>query len=220
MAKVTLPLKLACVGVVLAGGASQRMGQDKALLRFGGGVTLLERTIARLHEAGLEEVAVVVSTPERAHSLRAAVPNAGAVPFLVDAEPGRGPLGGLQAALSAYPERDVLMVACDMPCLDARALRLLCAPATADIVLPRLAGRDQPLHARYGPACLPVAVRLLQQNRRAMRDLTEAPELRVRVVDGVELARHGIPAAAFTNVNTPADLNGLAGLDTLPNANG
>lgn len=196
------------------------MGQDKALLRPAGGATLLERTIARLHEAGLEEVAVVVSTPERAYSLRAAVPKAGGVSFLVDAEPGRGPLGGLHAALTAYPERDVLLVACDMPHLDARALRLLCAPDTADVVLPRLAGRDQPLHARYGPACLPVAVRLLQQNRLAMRDLTAASELSVRVVDDAELARQGIPATAFVNVNTPADLDGLASLDTLPNANG
>lgn len=215
--KVTSSMKLGYVGIVLAGGASRRMGQDKALLRLDGGATLLERTIAQLHEAGLEEVAVVVSTPERAHSLRATVPNAGAVPFITDAEPGRGPLGGLHAALMAYPERDVLLVACDMPHLDVRALRLLRAPDAADVVLPRLAGHDQPLHARYGPACLPVATRLLRQDRLAMRDLTAAPDLRVRVVDDAELARHGIPAAAFTNVNTPAD---LAVLDTLPNADG
>ncbi len=208
------------IGVVLAGGASRRMGQDKALLRPDGGATLLERTIVRFHEAGLEEVAVVVSTPERARSLRAAIPNAGAVPFLTDATPGRGPLGGLHAALTAYPGRDVLLVACDMPCLDARALRLLCAPDAADIALPRPDGHDQPLHARYGPACLPVAARLLRQDRLAMRDLTVAPDLRVRVVDDAELARHGIPATAFTNVNIPADLVGLGGLDTLPNADG
>ncbi len=213
-------MSLGCVGVVLAGGASRRMGQDKALLRLDGEATLLECAIARLHEAGLEEVAVVVSTPERAHSLRAAMPKAGAVPFLVDAEPGHGPLGGLHAALTAYPERDVLLVACDMPRLDARALRLLCAPDAADIVLPRLAGRDQPLHARYGPACLPVAVRLLQQNRLAMRGLTTAPELRVHIIDDTELARHGIPAMAFANVNTPADLANLTSRNTLPNADG
>ena len=218
--KVTLIMRHGCVGAVLAGGASQRMGQDKALLRLDGGATLLERTIARLHEAGLEEVAVVTSTLKRTHSLRAAVPNARAVPFLFDAEPGCGPLGGLQAALTAYQGRDVLLVACDMPYLSARALRLLCTPDTADVVLPRLAGRDQPLHAHYGPACLPIATRLLQQNRRAMRDLTSTPELRVRIIDDAELARHGIPAMAFTNVNTPADLAGLVSLNTLPNANG
>jgi len=211
---------LACVGVVLAGGASRRMGQDKALLRLDGGATLLERTITRLHDAGLEEVTVVVSTPERAHSLRVAVPVAGVVPFLTDETPGRGPLGGLHAALTAYPGRGVLLVACDMPCLDVRALRLLCAPDAADVVLPRLGGRDQPLHARYGPAGLPVAARLLRQDRLAMRGLTTAPGLRVRVVDDAELARHGIPATAFANVNTPADLASLASLGTLRDADG
>ena len=210
-------MMLACVGVVLAGGASRRMGQDKALLRLDEGATLLERTIARLHEAGLEEVAVVVSTPKRAHSLRMALPNTGDVSFVADETPGRGPLGGLHAALTAYPGRDALLVACDMPCLDVRALRLLCTPDAADVTLPRVNGRDQPLHARYGPACLPVTARLLRQDRLAMRGLTEEAELRVRVVDDAELARHGVHATAFINVNTPAD---LAGLVTLPNANG
>lgn len=187
------------------------MGRDKALLRLDGEMTLLERAIAALRAAGLEEVAVVVSTLGHARSLRAAAPGLRATPFLFDATPGRGPLGGLHAALRAYPGRDVLLVACDMPRLDPRALRLLTAPhmAAADIVLPRPEGRDQPLHARYGPACLPVATRLLEEGQLVMRTLLTAPTLRVRVLDDAVLARHGVSTAGFANVNTPADLAAL-----------
>ncbi len=204
------------LGVVLAGGASRRMGRDKALLRLDrldGRPALLERAVATLRVAGLEEVTVVVSTSERGQSLREALPRLCDTPFLTDEAPGCGPLGGLHAALRAFPGRDLLLVACDMPHLDARALRLLTAPSDDDIVAPRVSGRDQPLHARYGPACLPVATRLLQEGRIAMRDLLSAPTLRVRTLDDAELARHGVPARAFANVNTPADLAALADAD-------
>ncbi len=200
------------VGVVLAGGASRRMGQDKALLRPGGGPALLERAVAALGEAGLKEIAVVVSTPGRARSLQEALAGLRAAPFLADEAPGLGPLGGLHAALRAYPGRAVLLVACDMPRLDARALRLFTEPDDADVVVPRVAGRDQPLHARYGPACLPVVARLLQEGRLAMRDLLTAPTLRIRALDAATLSRRGVPLDAFANVNTPADLADLAAL--------
>ena len=152
------------VGVVLAGGTSRRMGQDKALLRSGAGPTLLERTVATVHAAGLREVVLSVSTVEQGRTWRDAVPAVAGLRLVVDAGPGRGPLGGLHAALTAFPYQHVLLVACDMPRLDVAALRaLLEKPRDADAVVPRVAGREQPLHALYGPACLPVAARLLAQ---------------------------------------------------------
>ena len=189
------------------------MGQDKALLRLDGGPALLERTVETLRAAGLEEVVIVASTLERAHTLQEAAKEVAGVAFLIDEAPGHGPLGGLHAALRAYPDRDVLLVACDMPRLDARALRLLAATGDADIVVPRTAGRDQPLHARYGPACLPVAARLLQEGQLAMRNLLTAPGLRAHILDDTELSRHGVPPTAFANVNTPDELAALIDVD-------
>jgi molybdopterin-guanine dinucleotide biosynthesis protein A len=207
--------------VVLAGGASQRLGQDKALLRIGAGPTLLERTVATVHAAGLREVVLSVSTVERGRALRDAVPAVAGLRLVVDAEPGRGPLGALHAALSAVPHHHVLLVACDMPRLHVAALRaLLEEPRDGDAVVPRVAGRDQPLAALYGPACLPLTARLLAQGRLAMRDLLAAPSLRVRVLDEGCLARAGVPAAAFDNLNTPADLEALHVCDGVPPGNG
>lgn len=197
-------------GVILAGGASRRMGCDKALLALPDGRTLLARTIATLRAAGLGEVALSVSSLQRGAALQRAEPAARGLRLVPDAQLGRGPLAGLQAALSAYSAASVLLVAVDMPYLDDAALRALIAePGDADALVPHLAGWAQPLIARYGPACLPVAARLLAQGRLAMRDLLAAPELRVRYLDEAWLARAGSSPHALVNLNTPADLAAL-----------
>lgn len=198
------------VGVVLAGGESTRLGRDKALLRPGGRETLLEHALATLGAAGLVERAVSVSSPERAAALRESIPALAGVSFVVDVTPGRGPLAGLHAALTCFPGRSIVLVACDMPGLDPVALRLLLAYPDADVVIPCPGGRAQPLHARYGLACRPAAARLLAEGRLAMRDLLTASGLRVVTLDDALLARHGVSPAAFDNVNTAADLAALA----------
>lgn len=202
----------AAVGIVLAGGASRRMGRDKAILNLLDGRTLLERTVAVLREAGLSEIALSVSTEQRGGALRDAVPAIFDLPLVVDAMPDRGPLGGLCAALHAFPRRYLLLVACDMPRLNACALRAIVAePRDADALAPHAGRRAQPLHALYGPGCLPVAERLLAEGRLAIRNLLDAPGLRVRFLDEAWLARSGIDAACFTNVNTPDDAAALIG---------
>lgn len=183
------------------------MGRDKALLLHVCGATLIENAVTTLRAARLHEIAISVSTVARADTLRAALPMLATLPFVVDLAPGCGPLGGLHAALCAYPGRGALLVACDMPRLDAPALRaLLTAVRDSDVVAPRAAGYDQPLHAYYGPACRTVAARLLDDGERSMRALLAAPSLRVRMLDEAWLAHHGIPTDVFDNLNTPDDV--------------
>ncbi len=242
---------VAVVGVVLAGGQSRRMGRDKALLRLDDGRTLLERTVRVLRTVGLDDVVLSVSSPERALALREAAPAVAALPVVVDDAPGRGPLGGLAAALRARPGHAVLLVACDLPHLASHALRLVVDaygrgqpsppallpaagegsfPATregsdgdnvgimgearrvraVDVVLPRVGGYDQPLHAVYSPACLPEALRLLDAGRLAMSGLLTAPELCVATLPEEYFVARGVAPSCFANVNTPDDLAALA----------
>ena len=90
----------------LAGGASSRMGRDKALLELGG-VPLIVRT-ARLVEAVVGSATVVGDTAAiRALGLRT----------VADDWPGAGPLGGIATALRVSSAPWSLVVACDLPYL-------------------------------------------------------------------------------------------------------
>jgi molybdopterin-guanine dinucleotide biosynthesis protein A len=101
-------------GFVLAGGASARMGRDKALLLHRGKPLVVH--IADQVRAAVGNVAII-GPPERY-----AFP---AVPVIPDREPGLGPLGGLRTAFENTGAPLLLVVACDMPALTADALSSL-----------------------------------------------------------------------------------------------
>lgn len=92
-------------GFVLAGGESRRMGRDKALVEFAGR-PLIEHAVGILREAGLE--ARIAGT--RADLGRYA-------PVISDAEPGRGPLGGICAALADCETDRAIFLPVDLPLL-------------------------------------------------------------------------------------------------------
>ena len=91
--------------VIQAGGQSQRMGQDKALMPFLGR-PLIQRVIERLTPIA-DEVLVTTNNPEDYRFL--------GLPLFPDLKPARGALGGLYTALSSAACEAVAVVACDMP---------------------------------------------------------------------------------------------------------
>lgn len=176
-------------GFVLVGGASSRMGRDKALLPHRG-TTLVEHVAAEVREAAGS--VVLVGPPERYQSL--------GLPVLEDTRPGLGPLAGIATALASTAGGWSLIVACDMPAVTAQFLTELIEKAEAssfDCILP--AGVDrrlEPLCAAYHRRCLPVIEAALE---RGVRKVTAG-------LAGLDL--HLWPchdSDIFRNVNTPAD---------------
>lgn len=102
-------------GVVLAGGASRRMGQDKALLVWQG-QTLLSRTVDCLSSLCDE---IIVVGPERDVQL------APCARVVADILPNSGPLGGLYTGMREARNSVVLALACDLPHVHAGALTRL-----------------------------------------------------------------------------------------------
>lgn len=101
------------VGVVLCGGASSRMGTDKALLGSPG-APLAIRVADAIAGAGAGEVVLVGGNGDRLSGLgRSWVP---------DEVPGAGPLGGLATASRRFPGTELLVCACDLPRLTTEAL--------------------------------------------------------------------------------------------------
>jgi molybdopterin-guanine dinucleotide biosynthesis protein A len=185
--------------VVLAGGRSERMGQDKGWLRLEG-QSLLGRQIALARAAGADEVFI---------SGRAGVDySAFAHPVLVDVWPGCGPLGGIERALATARHGLVLVLAVDMPYLEVTLLAKLLAQCTTECgVVPVCDQRLEPLVALYPKAAHSVALALLQDKRYAARSFAEACCARNLVRT---LRFHPAPRD-FTNWNCPEDMAPASG---------
>jgi len=178
----------------MAGGRSRRLGRDKALL-VAGGETLLVRALRIVGEVTAEQF--IIGPAERREQ-------ASGVRVLADELPGSGPLGGICTALRAASHDHLLVVACDMPFLNPDLLRCLLSLADGyDVVLPRVDGRGEQLHAVYARSCIePIAAQLQAGDFKIDRFFTR---VRVRSVDEDELRRHDPDLRSFRNVNTPED---------------
>jgi molybdopterin-guanine dinucleotide biosynthesis protein A len=182
--------------LILAGGQSQRLGQDKSLLMLAG-QPLLVRTVHRL-AALSDDLIVVTNQPQRYE--RFALP----ARLIPDERRGVGSLMGIYSGLRAARHDHALAVACDMPFLNLPLLRyMLSLVDDYDVVIPRLDGLLEPLHAVYSKACLPHIRSLLDQGQRQI--IAFFDRVRVRYVERDELDRFDPLHRSFMNVNTPAD---------------
>jgi molybdenum cofactor guanylyltransferase len=135
-------------GLVLAGGRSSRMQRDKAALEYRPGESQLDAAV-RLLTPRVTRTFVSVRPDQRADATRAAYPQ------IVDRGDVEGPIAGISAALGEFPDSAWLVLACDLPFLDARTLDTLIAardPA-ADATAFRSShdGLPEPLCAIYEP---------------------------------------------------------------------
>lgn len=186
-----------CSGVVLAGGASRRMGRDKALLRVAG-EPLWRRQVKVLRAAGAEPVAIVRRDGQRVLDRE--------ILHLRDAWEDAGPMAGLEVALSEMEGRWVAVLAVDMPGIEAAWFKWLhgfCGPGRGAVV--RHAGGSEPLAAIYPREARAVVSRRLKAGRLSMQELVTAlargRRMHVVRVEGAEKGR-------WRNWNTPEDRRG------------
>ncbi len=191
---VTLaPISLA----IIAGGQSRRMGQDKAFVELGG-KALIEHVIERSHDLGQAETILITNKPADFQQL--------ALPMYCDVMPDTGSLGGIYTALMQAQSRDVLVLACDMPFINTELLRYMIArmDADTDIVVPRVAGYPQGLHAIYKKTCIEPIREQLEAHR--LKIIRFYDRMRVRYLDEKETSAFDPDGHSFTNLNTPAEL--------------
>ena len=183
-------------GIVLAGGASRRMGRDKAFLEMDGRplIGLVIECMAQV----CAEVLVVAGDVR---------PYAGlGVRVAEDRFRGVGVLGGLHAGLDAATHELALVVGCDMPFLDTDLLRAFASWAEGfDVAVLRHADGEQvePLHAAYRRTSLPAIEAVIRAGRR--RIISFFPQVRVRYVTLAEVIPFDPDLRSFRNVNTPEE---------------
>ena len=188
-----MPPRERLAAVVLAGGASRRMGRDKAAMPHPERpeLTMVEHTVAVL-AARCDPVFVITAPGQTLPAVDAEI--------LVDHVRGLGPLPatgrGLRAAADAGLDR-AFVVAVDMPYLTADLVDQLAAHRGADVVLP-WDGRDHYLAAVYRAALADRVEELVAAGERSMRALAGTA-----VTHRVVLP----PARELVNLNEPSDLS-------------
>lgn len=182
----------ALYGLVLAGGKSRRMGRDKALLQRNG-QSQLQYAVALLE--GVTERVFVSVRREQDDTERSRFAT------IVDRYDAIGPVAGILSAMDEYPTADWLVVACDLPNLDAGTLEFLVAQR----------GPDKPFTAFVSshdglpePLCAIYAAGSDSLLRRFVDDGIVCPR-KMLINSDTELLEQPNPAA-LDNVNTPDDL--------------
>jgi molybdopterin-guanine dinucleotide biosynthesis protein A len=178
-------------GVILAGGRSRRMGQDKATLEVAG-ATLFARTLAMLR--GLfSSVLIAGDRPDLAR------PD---LPCVPDIFPGSA-LGGIHGGLSAASTPWIFVAPCDLAFPDAELARFILLHREGyDVVVPRTTGGFEPVFALYHKRCLPAMEEMLARGACRIYDFYEQMQVRY-------LAAEELPPGwerSLLNLNTPEDL--------------
>jgi molybdopterin-guanine dinucleotide biosynthesis protein A len=183
-------------GFVLAGGASRRMGFDKARLPLGS-ESMVDRQI-RLLRAICRSVSII-GPPDR-------FADAG-IQVYEDEIPGQGPLGGIHTGLRRARTEFSLFLSCDMPLMDARFLRYLCEQA---LVSRASATLPPPWAKGVYPLCAVLRRRVLSTVRSSLTLGQNQvgrffEKVQRRTISKAEFARAGFSPRIFYNANTPGE---------------
>ena len=191
-------------GVILVGGKSRRMGQDKAFLTVGGR-TLFEITLAAVREV-LDVVILVGDRPERFSSW--------GLPVYADLLDGSA-LGGVYTGLVRARTSHIFVTSCDLPFLSAAVVRRLVELAPGcDVVVPDVGSGYEPLFAVYSQSCREPILRQIGEGNFCVYGFY--PQVRTRLVTAEELAGIANPERCFLNLNTPEEYRQITGEELIP----
>ncbi len=181
---------------ILAGGKSERIGGDKALLPLAG-KPLIEHLLGRISGIG-DELLICTNQPEQLAYL--------GIRTVPDLLPSYGSIIGLHSALSAAKNMHVLVLGCDMPFVNTQLLTYLADLAPkADVIVPFVKGEYEPLHAVYSRNCIEaieVSLRLKQNRISGLYD-----KVSVHTVGETEISSFDPSGISFFNINTRKDLS-------------
>jgi molybdopterin-guanine dinucleotide biosynthesis protein A len=178
-------------GVLLTGGASRRMGSDKAGIVVSG-ETLAVRS-ARVLSAVCDPVIEVG-------------PSVSGLPAVQEDPPGAGPLVGLLAGVGALGNpRTVLLLACDLPFIEPALLELLRDWPGTGTVIPMVEDRAQYACARYGASALEAARLALRSGVLSLHALAHSQSEYLTEAEWGDV----VSADVFADVDTPDDLRRL-----------
>jgi molybdopterin-guanine dinucleotide biosynthesis protein A len=190
--------------IILAGGHSSRLGQNKALAHLAG-KPLIIHVLDRLRTVG-DEFLVSIGKAQALDDYRRVLPTD--VKVIQDSVDFHGPLAGFITALAECKSDSCFLAACDMPFIEPRVVEFLFErPRTAAAAVPRWqSSRLEPLHAIYAcDSAKAVGNQITGLGARRMIDLVSSvhPVTFVSVESEVSFIDSSL--RTFRNLNTPED---------------
>lgn len=186
---------LNATAVILCGGKSQRMGFDKAYIKYQNQWLILQN--ADILQKIFEQVVLVSNVQDKLSDIEA-LEN---FPVLTDYLQEKGPLGGIYTALIESETPYIFVMACDMPFISAGLIHKMHRELNENqVVLCVHEDKPEPLFAFYHKSCIPVFKKQLDEDNLKIRYSFNQLKVKMLVLSKEE-AR-----GAFANINTPKQL--------------
>ena len=185
-------------GIILAGGRSKRMGENKAFIDAVG-IPLFER-VYRVFEEIFSEIIIVANDarPFKRYEAR----------FQKDVILNKGALGGLYTGLLHSSSYHTFCSACDMPLLNPLLIKYMTKEKDEyDVIVPKTPDGLHPLHAIYSKQCLIPIKQLL--NRDDLKIVNFFHQVRVRYIEEMEIREFDPHMMSIINVNTEEEMEAV-----------
>ena len=183
--------------VILAGGKSSRMGQDKGLIPFING-SMLDYILSQISDLGNERI-IISNEPQNYKKF--------GLPVYKDVIPDIGALGGIYSALTYALNPYCLLLACDMPFINTELINFMSGLISDfDIVIPRLNKEEfaEPFRAFYSKKCIPFIEKQIHFGNR--RVISFFDSVSIRFLEREEIQKFDPDEVTFINTNTPEEL--------------
>ena len=182
-------------GIILSGGKSLRMGENKAFIEIEG-VPIIQRIYTIFKEL-FHEVIIVTNQIELFKKFDSKIYS--------DLLPDKGALGGLYTGLFFSNFHYSFCVACDMPFLNKSLVQYLIKRiGDEDVIVPRTKDGLQPLHAIYSKNCLDPIKEIIEQGKFKIIDIFH--RVQVNIIEEADFISLDPFRESFINVNTPKEL--------------
>jgi len=186
-------------GIILAGGKSQRMGEEDKAFLDSGGVPLFER-VYRIFREIFSEIIIVANDVIPFERYEAILRR--------DIILGKGALGGLYTGLYHSSNYHAFCSACDMPFLNPRVIKYMEKERDEyDVIVPKTHDGLHPLHAIYSKKCLnPISQSL---DRNDLKIVNFFQQVRVRYIEEMEIREFDPHMRSVINVNTEEEMEAV-----------
>ncbi|MEM3484426.1 MAG: molybdenum cofactor guanylyltransferase [Candidatus Methanomethyliaceae archaeon] len=183
--------------ILLCGGGSTRMGQDKGLINWEGRPLVLH--MVEYLQTMFQEVLLVTGSRRRYANLVD-------LPIYTDQIPNIGPLGGIYTGLLVSSNDWNLVIAYDMPCVRTALVTLLVEEIETKykVIVPYVNGYFEPLLGLYHKDCLPEIERMIATSN--LKPIELFWRVLTKVIPTEKLRQVDPHLISFLNINTQEEL--------------